>query len=366
MKKARYIFVLLALFALLPVRAQELLYDVDFVFDFDNRESHYAYEQSGTIFGLRLTPTIGVGFCDSLGGNHSLMAGVSYIQPFGADWREAHVTPTVFYRYEQLGWRLHFGLVPYTELTEALPDYLRSDSLAFAYPNIQGALFQYRSRRGYFEALCDWRGMMTDSVREAFRLIGVGKIRYRWLYAGGYAQLNHLSHSATVLGVVDDIVVNPLVGVDFESLTPLDCLSLQAGYIFTWNRDRRAHDSRFMHGLHVDANLRWRFIGLRNETYFGGNMMPFYPTYGVLANQGDPRYQSRIYNRTDLHFYLLRRPFVTVYAGWNLLYLEGFKLSHQQQLVCRFNLQETLRYSRLTKQEQQALRHRPLHTISYR
>lgn len=366
MKKLHHILLLFALLAAVPSSAQRLLYDVDFVFDFDNRESHYSYEQSGTIFGIRLTPTIGVGFSDSLGGNHSLMAGVTYVQPFGADWREAHVSPTVFYRYEQQGWRLHFGFVPYTELTEALPDYLRSDSLAFSYPNIQGALFQYRSRWGYFDALCDWRGMMTDSIREAFRLVGGGKFRYKWLYAGGYAQLNHLSHSAKVLGVVDDIVVNPLAGVDLAYLTPLDSLSLQAGYIFTWNRDRRAHDSRFMHGLHVDAALRWRFIGFRNETYFGGNMMPFYPTYGVLANQGDPRYQSRIYNRTDFYLYMLRRPFVTVYAGWNLLYLEGFKLSHQQQLVCRFNLQEAIRYSRLPKSEQKAQRHNLLRTISYR
>lgn len=356
----------LLMLAISPAHAQELLYDVDFVFDFDNRESHYAYEQSGTIFGVRLTPTIGVGFSDSLAGDHRLMAGITYIQPFGANWLEARVSPTLFYRYEQRGWRLHLGFVPYTELTQALPDYLRSDSLAFSYPNIQGALFQYRSRWGYFDAMCDWRGMMTSSVREAFRLIGGGRFNYKWFYTGGFVQMNHLSHSEKVLGVVDDVVVNPLLGLDMACFTPFDSLSLQVGYILTWNRDRRAHDSRLMHGLHVDAALRWRFIGFRNETYFGGNMMPFYSTYGVIANQGDPRYQSRIYNRTDLYLYLVRRPFVTVYAGWNLLYLEGFKLSHQQQLVCRFNLQEALRFSRLSKEGRHAEHNRLLRTISYR
>lgn len=363
MKKLYHIFFALALLGAVPSYAQQFLYDVDMVFDFDNREPYYPYEQAGTIFGIRLTPTVGVGISDSLGGKHTLMAGISYIQPFGAGWREAQVLPTAFYRYERKGWRVHLGFVPYTELSEALPDYLRSDSLAFAYPNIQGALFQYRSKWGYFDALCDWRGMKTDTIREAFRLIAGGKFCYRWFYTGGYAQMNHLSESVKVLGVVDDIVVNPLVGLNFSSYTPLDSLAIQAGYIMTWNRDRRAEDSRIMHGLHIDAALRWRFIGLRNETYFGGNMMPFYPTYGALANQGDPRYQSRIYNRTDFYLYLVRRPFVTVYAGWNMLYLEGFRLSHQQQLVCRFNLQEALKCKNLPHE---STRGRILRGISYR
>jgi len=96
--------------------------------------------------------------------------------------------------------------------------------------------------------------------------------------------------------------------------------------------------------------------------------MPLYPQYGQLVNQGDPRYQARIYNRTDIFFYLIRRSFVTAYAGWNLLYLDGYGLSHQQQVVCRFSLEPLLRYTKLTKEERMAERKAgtKLRTLSYR
>lgn len=368
----KYIFAMLLLAASLVAQknsAQSLLYDVDFLMDFDNREANHPYEQAGTLFGVRLTPTIGVGFCDSIAGDHRLMAGVSYVQPLGGNWRDARVLPTVYYQYAMWsGFRLNFGFVPYSEMFTQLPDYLRSDSMAFVYPNIQGTLLQYRSRWGEVEALCDWRGLMSDTVREAFRLVGGGRFRYQWFYAGGYAQLNHLSHSEHVLGVCDDIVVNPLAGFNLSSLTPLDSLAIQAGYLMSWQRDRRGGVNTVSHGAHLDMALRWRFIGLRNELYVGQNAMSLYPTYGTLLNQGDPRYQSKLYNRTDLYLYLIRLPFVTAYASWNLLYLQGYGLSNQQQIVCRFNLGETLRYSRLSKEarKQEWRRGALLNTLTYR
>ena len=348
--------------------AQKFLYNVDFVTNFDNREIHHPYEPSQTIFGVRLTPTIGVGFNDSIGGTHKLMAGVSYVQPFGAKWRDCFVTPTVYYQFDAKGFRLNFGFVPYNMLTEALPDYLRSDSIAFVYPNIQGVLFQYHSKWGYADLFCDWRGMMNSETREAFRIVASGKFKYNWLFVGGNAQLNHLSHSTKILGVCDDIVINPLIGVSVGYLTPLDSLSLQAGYIGSFQRDRVKAQQWFCHGFHADFYLGWRFIGLRNEFYFGDNQMPLYSGYGPLVNQGDSRYQARIYNRTDVFFYLIRRSFVTAYAGWNLLYLEGYGLSHQQQVVCRFSLEPLLQYTKLTKSERLSERNRgaKLRTLSYR
>ena len=215
---------------------------------------------------------------------------------------------------------------------------------------------------------------MNADTREAFRIIAAGKFRYNWLFAGGYAQLNHLSHnSGTILGVCDDIVINPLDGVSLGYLTPLDSLALQVGYIGSFQRDRKAGQQWFTHGFHADLCLEWQFIGFRNEFYYGDNQMPLYPQYGQLLNQGDPRYQARIYNRTDIYFYLIRRSFVTAYAGWNFLYLDGFGLSHQQQLVCRFSLEPLLRYTKLTKDERLAQRptlrtkNAPkLRTLSYR
>lgn len=209
---------------------------------------------------------------------------------------------------------------------------------------------------------------MNNETREAFRIVASGKFKYNWLFVGGNAQLNHLSHSTKILGVCDDIVINPLIGVSVGYLTPLDSLSLQAGYIGSFQRDRVKAQQWFCHGFHADFYLGWRFIGLRNEFYFGDNQMPLYSGYGPLVNQGDSRYQARIYNRTDVFFYLIRRSFVTAYAGWNLLYLEGYGLSHQQQVVCRFSLEPLLQYTKLTKSERLSERNRgaKLRTLSYR
>lgn len=325
--------------------AQQFLYDVDFVMDFDNHESNNTYEKSGTIFGFRLTPSIGVGLSDSLGGSHRLMGGVSYIQPCGANWKQVQVVPTVYYEYAMRGFQMGFGFVPYSLLIEALPDYLRSDSLAFYYPNIQGALFQYQSRHGHAMLMCDWRGMMSHETREAFRIIGGGKYQYQWFMAGGWVQMNHLSHNAdTILGVCDDIVLNPLVGVNVGQYTPLDSLSLQIGYLGGLQRDRRYDRQYWVNGMVAELYLGWRFIGFRNSLYWGDDQMPLYSHYGSLLNQGDPRFRASLFNRTDLFFYIVRRSFVTCYAGWSLIVTDHGTISNQQQVVCRFNLDGLLRH----------------------
>ena len=340
--RRRIVFLLLVL-GVGCANAQKLLYDVDFLLNFDNREINSKYEPSQTIFGFRLTPAIGVGLTDSLGGTHRLMAGVSYLQPCGAGWKKVAVTPTVFYHYTYRGFAMHTGFVPYSEMYIALPDYLRSDSLAFACPNIQGALFQYRSRHGYVMAMCDWRGMMSSDTREAFRIVGGGRYEKNWFYTGGYIQMNHLSHNAdTITGVCDDLLVNPLVGFSVAQYTPLDSLAFQVGYLGGLQRDRKAGDTYWCHGMQADVSLVWRFIGFRNTLYWGQNQMPLYKQYGQLLNQGDPRYQARLYNRTDLYFYIVRRSFVTCFAGWSLLLTDHGTVSNQQQVVCRFNLDAVL------------------------
>lgn len=326
-----------------------LAYDVDFMFNFDNRESNDPYDQSQTILGVRLSPAIGFRYTEPRGDEHQLMAGVSYIQPCGANWRDVKVFPTIYYRYQHAGFGLHFGFVPYRRMLQPLPSYLRSDSLQFAYPNIQGTLLQYSSDKGHVELLCDWRGMMSAQTREAFRIIAGGRYEYRWLYLGGWIHMNHLSESQTIRGVCDDLTLNPLVGIDFHKETPLDELYLDAGYLLSYQRDRRAEKEAFAHGFISNMGIRWRWIGLRNTLYAGQNQMMLYPEYRQLLNQGDPHYQASVYNRTDLYLCFVSRSFVQCYADWSFHVtgpseLAPSRLSHQQRIVCRFSLEELMRY----------------------
>lgn len=339
------------------VHAQQLEYDIDFVTNFDNREYHSQYADDGTIFGIRLTPTIGLSVCDSLGGRHVLMGGVSYIQPFGVNWKAAKVTPTVYYQYQLRkhapqtsqavapSFTASLGFIPYNHLTRRLPKYLMSDSLDFVYPNIQGALFQYSDRRGYVDFFCDWRGMPTATTREAFRLVVAGEAKWKMLRVGGYGQLNHLANydkSQPRAGVCDDAYANPYIGVDASHLTVLDSLRFDVGYLFGYQCQRaEVIQPVLCHGMTAQFTLRWRWIELDDNLYVGQNQMPHYGDLGAVLNQGEPFYQSPIYNSAELRFRVLRHDFAQLYLAWNMIYCKGEPLSHQQRVVLRFNLNRT-------------------------
>lgn len=321
------------------ISAQKFIYDVDFLTFFDNRESHIPSYPSKTLFGTRLSPEIGVEFNDSAYGNHQLIAGVSYIQPFGSTWRNIRLNPTIYYRYRQHSFNLSFGFIPWRNIRTSLPDYLFSDSLTYFSSNIQGVHFGYTSRHGFAEFIADWRGMQSIETREAFRLLLTGEYHYQWFFAGGNAQLNHLASRLNAYdGVYDDITAQPFVGVNFSQLTPLDTLALRTSYIFSYQRDRKNNQLFLNHGLLAEFSIKWRFLEAENTLYIGDPLMPLYPQYGSLLNQGESIYQHRIYNKTEFSVYILQFPFVDVRFSWNLHYAQNQPLAHQQLLTAHFNL----------------------------
>ena len=321
--------------------AQKFIYDVDFLTFFDNRESHIPSYPSKTLFGTRLSPEIGVEFNDSIYGNHQLIAGVSYIQPFGSTWRDIRLNPTIYYRYRQHGFNLSFGFIPWRNIRTSLPDYLFSDSLTYFSPNIQGVHFGYTSRHGFAEFIANWRGMQSIETREAFRLLLTGEYHYQWFFTGGNAQLNHLANRLNPPvrdGVCDDITAQPFIGFNLSQLTPLDTLALRTSYIFSYQRDRKNNQLSINHGLLAEFSIKWRFLEAENTLYIGDPLMPLYPQYGSLLNQGESIYQHRIYNKTEFSVYILQFPFVDVRFSWNLHYTQNQPLAHQQLLTAHFNL----------------------------
>ena len=343
---------ILVFFLLVSVASvgQRFIYDVDFVTYFDNREYHNPYEVSSTLFGMRLTPVVGVELTDREGGVHALRGGLSYIQPFGAEMRSGKLFPTIYYDYAFRGYSVNLGTIPYTGLWEDLPLFLMNDSLRFAYPNIQGALLGYSSERGYVQFFCDWRGMQSKTTREAFRLVLLGRYAYDWFYVGGYGAMNHLANKALSepnLGVCDDVMINPYVGVNLSDYTPLDTFSVRVGYLGGYYTDRKVGAMSVRSGFLCDFFVRWRFLGLKNSLYVGQGQMPYYEKYGSELYQGSALYQSGLYNRTDVMVYLIRRSFVNCYFSWNFHVLKGYGLSNEQQLVLRFNLDGLKRKEKL-------------------
>ena len=85
-----------------PVKA---VYEVDFDMNFDNREFYKsAFSESMTIFGARLTPTVGLTIQQEEGTRHSVMAGIDVMKDFGsplATPKELLKEPTLYYRLDK-------------------------------------------------------------------------------------------------------------------------------------------------------------------------------------------------------------------------------------------------------------------------
>lgn len=323
------------------INAQKFVYDIDFLTFFDNRESHIPSYPSQTLFGTRLSPEIGFEINDSTYGNHRLIAGASYIQPFGSQWTDIKIRPTIYYRYRQQGFDLSLGFIPWRNIRTDLPDYLFSDSLHYFSPNIQGVHFGYSSRHGFAEFICDWRGMQSLETREAFRLLLTGEYHYQWLFAGGNAQLNHLANRLNPPvrdGVCDDITAQPFIGFNISQLIPLDTLALRTSYIFSYQRDRKNNQLFLNHGFLAELSLKWRFLAVENNLYIGDPLLPLYKQYNSLLNQGESNYQHKIYNKTEFSVYILQIPCVTLQFSWNLHYIPNHPLAHQQLLIAHFNI----------------------------
>lgn len=211
--------------------AQKLLWSAELVPYFDNREYKYERMTSETLFAARLTPTVGVGF-----NNHSIVAGVSWIQPMDSRIELSSFKPTLYYRYDTEKFAMSMGMFPRTQLIEPLDDFANTDSLSFFSPNIQGALFQHRSQLGYVEAMVDWRGLPTKTTREAFMIVAQGRINITpWLFAGGAVVVNHLARAkdepvGAETHVTDNIMLRPYVGVDFSHRT----YSVRLAHIALW------------------------------------------------------------------------------------------------------------------------------------
>ena len=93
-------------------RPVQFLYDVDFTTYFDNREYHAPYQIPQTIFNFRLSPEVGVRLLDRAGGVHDLVAGVSYTQRLGGNWRDVQFDPIAYYQFRYRGFSVALGAIP--------------------------------------------------------------------------------------------------------------------------------------------------------------------------------------------------------------------------------------------------------------
>ncbi len=294
----------------------DLYWGVDMSAVFDNREGDTRYAAAKTFFQTQLSPEIGISL---YGGRHLVAGGVVWTQPIGCEWEGHRISPTLYYRYQNKGLKFAIGMFGKDQLYSEMPNYIWNDSVNYFQRNVRGAMIGYKNDNGYFQAIIDWRGMQTNTQREAFNIIATGERTYshgKFLW-GGVAMMNHLALDGSEhIGqhVVDNFIYNPYVGINVAKMvaSPLDTCSFRIGALGGLTRDRGDMDWKTPVGVWADFDIMWKFLELKNTFYAGGKLFPYYGHYGVSLDQGEPYYAASLYNRTSVSVWFLRRKFMSL------------------------------------------------------
>ncbi len=334
----------LALCSWATAGAVDFTWDIDFSSVFDNREGDNAYTDTRTFFFTSLAPEIGLRFTPA----DRIAGGVVWNQPIGCQWDGHRISPTLYYRHDGAAasspWSFSMGMFPRSELVEEMPGFLWSDSLSYTQRNIRGLLVQYRRERSFLDAYVDWRGMQTKTQREAFNIVVHGRWhprRYNPFFIGGHAMMNHFALQKDAPAdqhIVDNFVVNPYIGVNMQGRTPLDSLIVRGGPLLTLERNRAdGNNWKTPLGAWIEAVAEWRWLGLKNTFYAGGRQFPSYIPFRADLYQGEPFYQARLYNRTDLYARIYRNRYIDLRASLDFN-IAGSSFIFYQRLLLRVYL----------------------------
>ena len=298
------------------LNAQKVTWSIDFGSVFDNREGDNTHTDTKTFFFTSLAPEIGLRFTKT----DRIAGGVVWNQPIGNEWDGHRISPTLYYRHQGKRWSASMGMFPRTQLHQPLPGFLWCDSLTYFQRNIRGVLVQYHSPAAFIDFYLDWRQMQTENKREAFNIVfhGEWRPRQRSFIIGGHAMMNHFAltkNSPENQHIVDNFLANPYIGLDLGRSTGLDSLVVKGGALVTIERNRADSKWRTPAGAWLEITGEWKWLGLRNSFYAGGCLFPSYPELGSELYQGEPFYQSSLYNRTDIYARIIGNEYVNLEAA---------------------------------------------------
>ena len=359
----RLIIALFALTAALASSAQEVEWSVDANVLLNNREGNIDLAPSKTYIFTRITPQIGVSL-DS--GRHSLMGGVTWLQPMNDQLQGYKVLPALYYQYKNndKGLLFKFGMIP-NELNNSVPTYLRSDSLNYVQPNIKGAALNVDRQHFWFHSWFDWRQMQTNNRREAFDVTGeVGWKtwkNYDGFKASGTIHYNHLATRKIKdleEGVVDNFIFSPQLS--YGHIWENGSFDMSAGVLMSFDRDRVAENKWLTQaGFIGKVSGNWKWLSLTENIYAGKRQMPLYEKYGGAFYRGDPLYHSKFYSRTDLVATVFQRDFVNLEARLTF-HATNEGTGFWQQVAVRFYL-DRLVWKR-HRHKDSGVAYRPLHS----
>lgn len=147
----------------------------------------------------------------------------------------------------------------------------------------------------------DWTGKKAGAEHEAFFIGAMGAYSRGLFFSSVQGLLRHHAASQLVRGVQESALCQVSLGLDLTQYSVFDTLTLQAGYLAGFQRDRtRTADWSVRNGLSTTLNAEWKRFGLVSTWYFGSGMMPEQARLGSSIYWGDPFYGGNLYGRTDL------------------------------------------------------------------
>lgn len=341
-------------------------YDVDFEMNFDNREFYSSsFSNSMTIFGARLTPSVGLALQEKNGADHRIMLGVDVMKDFGsAATSDLFHELSLYYRFEKqikktrMG--IYAGIFPRRAMEGSWSQAFFSDSLKFYDNNLEGILLKFHRPKAYFEVGCDWMGQYGATRREKFMVFTSGEGEVMSFMSLGYAAyMLHYANSGIAKGLVDNILVNPYVRFDIGKQAALQKLSLRVGWLQAMQRDREYSGGVFVfpYGVEFDQEVRNWNVGILNKVFYGADMMPYYNNYdnaglkyGSDLYYGDPFYRihddgckgAGLYDRLELYYEPSIGDFLKIRVS-ALFHFHNHGYSGCQQMVSlRFNLHSAI------------------------
>ncbi len=351
--------VLLILFTLGTLRAQELIAGGEFATRFDNREySGNTFDVSQTLFSARLTPYLGIEWQQK----NRLIVGVEMLQHFGQHTDEgdaflSDVKPVMYYRFRTKKVHAAAGIFTRDQLMGDYGHAIFSDSTTFYHSRMAGFMGRYISAERdntFVEAAIDWEGMQGVDSREKFRIVTAGRYTLESGFYFGYGfSMLHFAGALNNKNVTDNMILNAHLGWTFKTKFEYD---LKARFLMAPQRARTAKPGWTTPcGAEIDFSIsRWG-LKLENELYMGENLQPYLdivsnPDTGATFRQeglyaGERFYSTteHIYNRTWLGYtQSFFKNTVSVDAGI-LFHYDGTGLGTSQQVRLSVSLERLFR-----------------------
>ena len=257
----------------------------------DNREYNSSpFQVPQTIFGIRTSPTI----CLQIDSMHQIIGGFNNLFEFGSQFSFNNTSPIIYYQYKSKPTDFFMGSFPRQNLLSQYPLAILTDTLNYYRPNIQGMLLKNKGKWGYQTVWIDWTSRQTTSERETFLFGFSGHAQRGIAFIQNYAAMYHFA--ATTNGFPngefrDNGAITLRMGLDLsKKINHIDSLSINIGYLQSYERNRNTADFRTPKGYLAEAYAQYKRLAIKN-TYYNGE--------GSNLDFGDHFYRETHYNRTD-------------------------------------------------------------------